>query len=295
MLNIGEFAQWTGLTIKALRLYDERGILAPAEVDPFSGYRRYSAGQLRDAIMIKALRDAGVPLAGVADAAAAPDRAAELLDEHRERVAAARRAEDLAAEQARRVLADLEQEVSLEVRSAPSQPYAGVLVEVSDGDAREWDDDEPANRAFGALWQALAATDNRPTGDFWSTIRSGKDPEHVQLVLSWPVAREPEPGFALDGHRVEVGTLPEREEIVASWTFDGTDPAEGAMHPAAIALVEEVERRDLDLNLGLLRQVGVTDQSGAPIGVELAYALPCGTDSDAGRTARVQANRSGLT
>ncbi|MFC7625134.1 hypothetical protein [Microlunatus sp. GCM10028923] len=222
--------------------------------------------------MIKALRDAGVPLAEVATAA--PDRAAELLDHHRERVAAARRAEDLAAEQARRVLTDLDTEVAVEHRSAPPQPYAGVLVEMSaDDDAREWNDDEPANQAFGALWQALAAAGNQPTGDFWSTIRSARNPEQVQLVLSWPVAREPDPGFAVPGHRVEVGTLPAREEIVASWTFDGSDPAEGAMHPAAIALVEEVERRDLDLNLGLLRQLGITDETGTPTGIELAYGL----------------------
>lgn len=273
MLNIGEFAQWTGLTVKALRLYDERGILAPAEVDPFSGYRRYSAGQLRDAIMIKALRDAGVPLAEVAGAVAAPDRAAELLDEHRERVAAARRAEDLAAEQARRVLTDLETEVGVEVRSAPAQPYAGVLVELSGEDATDADD-ELANGAFAALWHALSAAGNPPTGTFWSTIRSAQDPEQVQLVLTWPVTREPEPGFTLPDHRLEVGTLPAREEIVTAWTFNGTDPAEGAMHPAAIALVEEVERRDLDLNLGLLRQVGITDASGTPTGIELAYALP---------------------
>lgn len=279
MLSIGEFAQWSGLTVKALRLYDERGILAPADVDPHSNYRRYAASQLRDAIMIKALRDSGVPLAEVATATAAPDRAAELLDRHRERVLAARAAEDSAAERSRRVLSGLEAEVPVELRSAPPQPYAGVLVELAADDETEWDDDDPTNQAFGALWQRLTETGHPPTGAFWSTIRSARDPEHVQLVLSWPVAREPDAGFALDGHRVEIGTLPARDEIVAGWTFDDAMPAEDAMHPAAVALIEEVERRDLDLDLGLLRQIGRIDDTGEPTGVELAYGFRPGTDS----------------
>ncbi|MFD0488651.1 MerR family DNA-binding transcriptional regulator [Saccharopolyspora spinosporotrichia] len=33
-MNIGEFAQLTGLSIKALRRYDEQGLLRPAVVDP---------------------------------------------------------------------------------------------------------------------------------------------------------------------------------------------------------------------------------------------------------------------
>ncbi len=40
MLTIGEFATATGLTAKALRLYDDLGLLAPAEVDPRNGFRR---------------------------------------------------------------------------------------------------------------------------------------------------------------------------------------------------------------------------------------------------------------
>ena len=41
MMNIGEFAALTGLGVKALRHYDERGVLTPAAVDPVSGYRKY--------------------------------------------------------------------------------------------------------------------------------------------------------------------------------------------------------------------------------------------------------------
>ncbi|MGI8446018.1 MAG: MerR family DNA-binding transcriptional regulator [Streptosporangiaceae bacterium] len=46
MLTIGEFARASRLSPKALRLYDELGLLTPARVDPVSGYRLYEPGQL---------------------------------------------------------------------------------------------------------------------------------------------------------------------------------------------------------------------------------------------------------
>ncbi len=39
VLTIGEFASASGLTAKALRLYDELELLTPAEVDQRNGYR----------------------------------------------------------------------------------------------------------------------------------------------------------------------------------------------------------------------------------------------------------------
>jgi hypothetical protein len=62
MLSMGEFAQLSGLTVKALRNYDERGLLVPAQVDPETRYRFYAGSQLRDAVTIKVLRDADVPV-----------------------------------------------------------------------------------------------------------------------------------------------------------------------------------------------------------------------------------------
>lgn len=50
---------------KALRLYDELGLLPPASVDPSSGYRFYEAAQLRRARLVAALRQLGVPLAEI--------------------------------------------------------------------------------------------------------------------------------------------------------------------------------------------------------------------------------------
>jgi DNA-binding transcriptional MerR regulator len=66
MFTIGEFARMTRLTAKALRIYDDTGLLRPAEVDRSSGYRRYRADQLQTARLIGLLRAADVGLAEIA-------------------------------------------------------------------------------------------------------------------------------------------------------------------------------------------------------------------------------------
>jgi DNA-binding transcriptional MerR regulator len=65
LLPIGQFAAASRLSQKALRLYDENGLLPPARVDPETGYRFYRLAQLRDATLIGLLRAAGMPPAEI--------------------------------------------------------------------------------------------------------------------------------------------------------------------------------------------------------------------------------------
>ncbi|MCO1599070.1 MerR family transcriptional regulator [Micromonospora sp. RHAY321] len=65
LLTIGAFARAARLTPKALRLYDELGLLPPAAVDPDSGYRLYEPDQLDRARLIAQLRRIGMPLAEI--------------------------------------------------------------------------------------------------------------------------------------------------------------------------------------------------------------------------------------
>ena len=62
LIPIGHFSRLSGLTIKALRHYDEIALLEPARVDASSGYRYYSLEQLRDADAISRLRALDLPL-----------------------------------------------------------------------------------------------------------------------------------------------------------------------------------------------------------------------------------------
>ena len=61
-LRAGEFEAVTGLSAKALRLYGERGILAPASVNPDNGYRSYHRRQLQHGMVVDLLRKARVPV-----------------------------------------------------------------------------------------------------------------------------------------------------------------------------------------------------------------------------------------
>ncbi|HEY0638604.1 MAG TPA: MerR family transcriptional regulator [Pseudonocardiaceae bacterium] len=65
LLTIGAFARAARLSPKALRLYDELGLLVPAEVDAASGYRRYAPEQLERARLVAWLRRLGMPLARI--------------------------------------------------------------------------------------------------------------------------------------------------------------------------------------------------------------------------------------
>ncbi|MFD7157566.1 MerR family transcriptional regulator [Kribbella sp. NPDC059898] len=76
MLTISEFGRRAGLSLKALRLYDVSGLLAPAEVDPANGYRRYDEAQLERARRISVLRQLDMPLTTIAEVLAGSDEAA---------------------------------------------------------------------------------------------------------------------------------------------------------------------------------------------------------------------------
>ncbi|MFJ4467772.1 MerR family transcriptional regulator [Streptomyces sp. NPDC089424] len=65
LLTIGAFAKASRLSPKALRLYDELGLLTPARVDPVTGYRLYAPEQLEQARTVAWLRRLGMPLARI--------------------------------------------------------------------------------------------------------------------------------------------------------------------------------------------------------------------------------------
>ena len=92
VLSIGSFSLVTGLSITALRHYDEVGLLTPAHVDPGTGYRRYRPDQVGEARLYATLRRLQVPVDAMR---AVRERGVDaVLTEHRERLRA--RADSLA-------------------------------------------------------------------------------------------------------------------------------------------------------------------------------------------------------
>lgn len=130
LVPIGRFSQMTRLSIKALRHYDDIGLLAPAEVDESSGYRYYRPSQANQAEAIRILRSVDMPLEEIRAlfVEADPATVRTKLSEHHERLA--RRLADQ-----ERMLAYLEQLIEREggvmpyevtVKNIPEQPVAAV-------------------------------------------------------------------------------------------------------------------------------------------------------------------------
>ncbi|MBX6750568.1 MAG: MerR family transcriptional regulator [Micromonosporaceae bacterium] len=89
LMTIGTFARMAQLSPKALRLYDELGLLTPAAVDSHSGYRYYRPAQLERARLISLLRRLGLPLAAIGAVLDLPPReAAAVVEAHRTHLAA---------------------------------------------------------------------------------------------------------------------------------------------------------------------------------------------------------------
>lgn len=230
MMNIGEFAALTGLSVKALHHYGERGVLAPDSVDPFTGYRRYAPEQVRRGVVLKTLRDAGVSVSEAAAGTASPQQG---LRDHRSRVLAARQAEDHAFERAQSLLRSLAQPVDVTEVAKPAQPYVAAVLTADDDTS-----DELVEQTVSDLWQLLSADGVQPTGPLWISMRI-RDRETIELACCLPTPLRLPPGWG--GESVEVDELPARTELCAVWSpAPGEDVPDGATHPALVGLLDAV-------------------------------------------------------
>ena len=64
-LKIGEFSKLMQVTVKTLRLYEQKGLLQPDEVDEWTGYRYYNISQMQQLSTIRSLQGMGFSLAEI--------------------------------------------------------------------------------------------------------------------------------------------------------------------------------------------------------------------------------------
>lgn len=67
MFKIGEFSKMSHITVKALRFYEKEGLLVPASIDKYTGYRFYETSQLEIAAKIKAYRQLDLSIDEIKD------------------------------------------------------------------------------------------------------------------------------------------------------------------------------------------------------------------------------------
>lgn len=145
-LTIGEFATLSHLSVRTLRRYHEAGLLEPAAVDPFTGYRYYSAEQIPPAQVIRRLRDLDVPLAEVKAILAAgdPERRAELITGHLLRLEGKLDRTKAAVMSLRRLLRPGAADPQVELRSVPARIVAAISGRVRREEVLPWYDDAMA-------------------------------------------------------------------------------------------------------------------------------------------------------
>lgn len=207
LMTIGQFSSLTRLSVRMLRHYDSHGVLVPADIDPWTGYRRYAPHQLADAGDIRNLRDVGfgVSAIGVLLAARGTPAWSRALELQRESLV-----DELRAAQGRmslitRLLEYGEHDMSITTNRTvvPAMTVASLRGTV------------PTYSDEGQLWERmlplLAAQGLVPIGPCGVIEHDDQYTERdVDLSVFVPVA----PGSHADAP-VEIIELPERECVVA--------------------------------------------------------------------------------
>jgi DNA-binding transcriptional MerR regulator len=215
LVPIGRFARLSGLTVKALRHYDEIGLLRPTRVDAWTGYRYYALAQARKAEAIRRLRSLEVPLDEI--------RALIGADEEtlRERLAVHRARIEGRAVETRRIVTELDRLIDGKEPLVPEQKDVMVRFELKV-------DEVPASRAL--------VLRERVRQEELSTIIP-RDIESVGEYLKGLGRRPAGPPLCVCPFPDADGTL----EAEIGWLVDGDVPArppiEATEFPATRALV----------------------------------------------------------
>jgi DNA-binding transcriptional MerR regulator len=230
LLTIGEFSRMTHLSVKALRHYHDMGVLEPAAIDPFTGYRSYDATQVVPAQVIRRLRDLGMPLDSIRSVLLAPD-----LETRNREIAAhlARMERQLAQTQAsvaglRALLAGPAVRPAIEYRKIPAVTALAVAQVVSAADLATWGSD-----ALGALADALAKAGVATAGPFGALFPGDFfELERSEITAFVPVEPPgPNAGFALPDGKVRLLEIPAVEAAIAvhEGPLDDIDRTYGAL------------------------------------------------------------------
>jgi DNA-binding transcriptional MerR regulator/effector-binding domain-containing protein len=160
-LSVGDFSRATHLSVKTLHHYHQVGLLQPATVNPDTGYRYYSPGQIPTAQVIRRLRDLEMPVADVKAVLAAPDAPARnaLIAAHLNRLEAGLAQTRAAVESLRTLLAPPAGPAVIEHRSVPATAAAAITAVVDRADALAW-----WQGALGELQAAVRAQGLHATG-----------------------------------------------------------------------------------------------------------------------------------
>jgi DNA-binding transcriptional MerR regulator len=191
--------------VKALRHYDDLGLLEPADVDQASGYRRYATAQVPTAHLIRRFRDMEMPLDTIREVLTAPDRAArdEALITHLRRMEHALAQTQQSVSSLRAMLEGRKPTLPVEYRSAPAQPALAVVETVAWDATEDW-----LNDALAELHAALAGSPGARAGADAALYSPAFFEAHLGEVVAYvPVSSGVGPTGRLTAYEVPAARL----------------------------------------------------------------------------------------
>lgn len=232
MFRIGEFSRLSRVTIKALRYYDRLGLLQPAHVDPFTGYRFYTAAQLPRLNRILALKDLGFSLdqiAALLDEGLTPEQLRGMLRLRRAEIEA-----ELAEGLTR--LARVEARLRLIEQEGAMPEFDIVIKQVEPLRVVALRDVLPGydqvGRFIGELFQRMSQQHLTPAGPPFATYHDEEFREQdVDVEVSFPVAASPSGQGDLSLRELPGGPV---AALVYRGAFDGI----GAAYVALLGWIE---------------------------------------------------------
>jgi DNA-binding transcriptional MerR regulator len=190
-LTIGDFSRITFLSVKTLRHYHRAGLLEPAEVDPVTGYRRYTCAQIPTAQVIRRFRDLDMPLDDIGRVLGASDHTtrSQLIAAHLARLEEALVETQRAVASLRDLLEGPSPAAVIEHRRVPATPAAAITSAVDLGDLAAWY--QGAIGEIAATISAQHAVANGPPGGIYANELFAD--EHGDATLFLPVIGEVRP------------------------------------------------------------------------------------------------------
>ncbi|MFK4067042.1 MerR family transcriptional regulator [Streptomyces sp. NPDC029674] len=260
MLSISDFSEMCDLPPQTLRYYHAEGLLVPADVDEWTGYRSYTFGQVERAMLITVLRGTGMSVTLVRRALGQPDEALMLLRQHVKEVRQQRKTQDEAIRDARALLASPPEAV---LRHVDEMTVASKPVPCPPAGRRDRYDWNAADAAVTAAVQDVVRTVESygavVAGTPWRTLAAGT-PEQKRRILAgegphWlvkvPVAADEKTLAGSLPADIEVETFESRDELSifmpgkSSMAKHGTALSRLLAHPFDAAYVDVSRMRHL--------------------------------------------------
>jgi DNA-binding transcriptional MerR regulator len=159
-VSIGDFAVMTSLSRKALRHYHEIGILEPAHIDSYTGYRFYDTGQVDHAHIIRRFRSLGMSIPDIKALLSTDDAGAraEIITAHLEHMEEQLQQTRDTVGALRELLSPINVPASVTVRHEPALPVWSIHANLAESELGSW-----FSASVDTLRSALGASADAPS------------------------------------------------------------------------------------------------------------------------------------